>query len=56
MGPIDLHSVEIKILGKSMEPINCLVTGILQNINCTSQNKVSQTGLERLVNDENKCN
>jgi len=54
MGPIDLHSVEIKILGKSME--SSLVTGILQNINCTSQNKVSQTGLERLVNDENKCN
>jgi len=50
MDPIDFHSKKKNILWKSMVPINCLVTNILQNnLFCGQQKK--ETGLKQLNYD-----
>ncbi len=49
MVAIDFHSMEKKILWKSMATVNCLVTNILQNIFfCVQQKKEAHTGLVEL--------
>jgi len=44
MDPIDIQSMQ----WKSMGPINCLVTHILQNTFCVQQKTEIHTGLEQL--------
>jgi len=51
MDPIDFNCREKKILWKSMGSINCLVTGILQNIFFSVQQKEIHTGLEQLEDE-----
>jgi len=53
MDPIDFHSLHGgNILWKSMVPINCSVTDILQNIVRAQQKKeTNQTGFEQLEDE-----